>query len=449
MSKWYKIRDTFFIYVYDGAHYLVNVLPFQVFKIENELKDAENVENYITSIEKKQIRSKSTIIGSYYLPLIISTNKCNFMCRYCYADGGSYGECVRDIKSETIDNIIDFSFNKIAKNDYLINCSAVEVGVVYFGGEPLTHFKGLEHLVSRMRYKIQDMNEKFNENKFKPLIILNTNGTLFKDNVLDFLNLNKDIIEIIISFDGYYHNKYRIYKSGEATESDVVAGIKAIRDLGLRFSITCTVPPDEIRSIDKNVKYITDMFGKDTEINLSFVRGPVPQVTGKITYPGVLEAQYTKDDLKIFGRKVAKMIRDGYNIFSKRFVARAREGGYMVRCPAAIYEFCVYLDGNVYPCHNFIDEKFKIGNINEGNFDPSKSNIIDIFQKRMVNRGKCGECVFQSICLSSFDCPSHSYYDLNDFYAIDDKTCVAATEIMTALFEKFILENSGEDNANI
>jgi len=425
----------------------VRTYPFQVFEIKKRL-GREDIERIITHIEETTCDFAALRPTGYYLPLIIATTRCNFMCKYCYADEGSYGDLAQDIGLDIIESTIDFLAQNLYNNHRFFKEQKVEVGIVYFGGEPLLHFDGFKYLVSLVKDRIEELNKRLGKTIFKPLIILNTNGSLLRNNkILNFLLENRDFVEVVVSFDGIYHDKYRIFKNGTNTGQVVIDGIKKIKKAGLKYSITCVVPPNEVKNIDNNIKYIANLFGRETEINLSFIRGPITQVKRKAVYPGILEKQYTVEDMVIFGEKVAKMIKDGYNIYTRRFLARINEGGYLVRCPAALYEFCVYVDGAVYPCHNFIDEQFKIGNITDPQFDPSaKENIIKMFSSRTVDKMICKDCVFQTVCLSSFDCPSHSYYDLGGFNLVDERTCVAAKKIMSALFERLILDRYLSDD---
>lgn len=424
------------MYTYKNKNFIIKTYPFKIYEIDKKIKDDE-ILKFIETIKDKAVSIQPSI---YYLPLFIGTTKCNFKCKYCYAHEGTYGEKTLFMDKKTIDNTVNFLVKKMENSKSIILKKEIELGAVFFGGESLLHFEGLKHLVKSMEEGIKHLNKK-TKIKFKPLTIVNTNGSVFSHEIMDFLNDHRNNIEVVVSFDGLHHDKYRLSHNHKPTSKIVINGINALRKNNISFSITCCIPQEEIEDVDENIKYITGLFGKNVKINISFIRGPILNVKRKAVYPGILEKQYTTKSLEIFGNKVAKLIHDGYKIYVNRFLNRVKEGGYLWRCPASLYEFCVYTNGSVYPCHNFIDDEFKMGNINDVNFNPSENKeIVDKFKSRNIDNLKCKDCVFQTVCLSSFDCPSHSLYDLGDFYEIDERTCIAAKKIMEALLEKTYLE---------
>lgn len=436
--KWQKLDKYFFIYHFKNRRFLIQTYPFKIFRLSKKASKAK-----IKVFIKNQLKKTPQMMppGKYYLPLLIGTTNCNFKCKYCFADQGSYGEKPAMMSKKILKATVDFLEKKMEALKERALKKRVEVGIVFFGGESLLHLKGLKYLTEKVKQSIKQIN-KNSKVRFKPLVIVNTNGSLFTDEILGFLKDNKNIFEIVVSFDGLHHDKYRLSKTGKPTSKIVIDGIKKIKKSGISFSLTSCIPPDEAEEVDKNVKYITKLFGKRTEINLAFIRGAILSVQPKTLYPGILESQYSLKSLKIFGEKIASLIRKGYRVFDRRFLNRIKEGGYLWRCPAALFEMCVYIDGNVYPCHNFIDEKFKLGNILNKSFNPLKNKkIVNMFNSRTIDRIGCKNCVFQTVCLSSFDCPSHSFYDLGGFFKVDTRTCRAAREIMEALLEEKLLKN--------
>lgn len=436
-NKWKKIDKFFFTYFYNQNNFLVQTYPFKIYSLLiNSSKD--QIKRFINKLPQKETSIPPP--SSYYLPLFIGTTNCNFRCKYCYAYQGSYGQRALIMDKRIIKNTIVFLVKKMKELALQGSKKEIEIGVVFFGGESLLNFDGAKYLTESIKDAAYRLN-KLSNSKFKPLVIINTNGSLFTGKILEFIKRNRNLLELVVSFDGLHHDKYRLSTLNKPTSEKVIEGIRTIQKIGVEFALGCCEPPNEIEDVDKNIRYITKLFGKETEINMAFIRGAIPQVKKLATYPGALEARYTKKSLEIFGKKVAQLIKQGYNIFVPRFYNRIREGGYLWRCPAALYEFCVYPNGNVYPCHNFIDDEFRLGNILDKQFNPSKNqHIIEKFRQRTIEKIICKDCVFQTVCLSSFDCPSHSYYDLGNFEAVDTRTCLAAKNIMEALFERFLDE---------
>lgn len=442
-SKWKKIKPHYFSYDYKGNNFLICTYPFKIFHVLPTVSQSD-LNQFIKNSKKNIPHIVSP--GKYYLPLLISTTTCNFNCSYCFAHQGTYGQEAQMMDKAVIESTLKFLEKKMLKLRRNVDKKNIEVGIIFFGGEPLLNFLNLKHLVKQLCRTI----DKLNHNSiltFKPLVIINTNGTLFSSDILRYLKENRDIFEIVVSFDGLEHDKNRFFKDGRPTSEDVIKGIKTITSSGIRYSITCCVTPFGINTIKENINYITKLCGKDIEINLSFIRGAIKTVWSKTVYPGQLQSLYTVESLLKFGRDISELIRKGYHIYERKFYSRINEGGSLWRCPACLFEFCVNVNGDVYPCHNFIDNKFKLGHIFDENFDPlNNKKVSEIFNQRTIDNLECKDCVFQTLCLSSFDCPSHSYYDLGDINKIDKRTCLAAQNIMEALFETKLLDPYIEAN---
>ena len=109
------------------------------------------------------------------------------------------------------------------------------------------------------------------------------------------------------------------------------------------------------------------------------------------------------------------------------------------KCSAGLERLCITPDGSVYPCQSFIDEQFLLGNICDPNFQHARHRLQTFFRKRHVdNLSPCQKCFLKAICSVSFDCASHSFYDLGDFNRVDLQTCQAGLEVQTLILEKLI-----------
>ena len=140
---------------------------------------------------------------------------------------------------------------------------------------------------------------------------------------------------------------------------------------------------------------------------------------------------------------VIQLIREDENIYCNKFIRRAQAGGFRNKCAACLFEFCVIPDGSIYPCHNFIQNDYCLGSINDGDVDITKTEQYGKFLSRDIDRLQpCRTCCLKSICISSFDCPAHSDHDLHDFYKVDELICNAGKEIQLALLQK-MLKNGG------
>jgi uncharacterized protein len=430
-----KVAENYFLFK-DDSNYIVQMLPFSIYKIEqiekineciNELRKTNKYPNGIVEPQK------------YYLPLLIMTNMCNLRCTYCYAYEGSYGIKKDYISKEVIDASLNYHYSCL---ESIRNKDEIEVGIILFGGEPTLNEEMIIYSVKSFLQMVDKLN-KIGKINYIPIITINTNAIYISDYLFEFLQKNKSHLHMIFSFDGIWHDKYRKGINNIDTMELTKANIHKFKNNGFIINITMVTPPDEMSRFTENIEFLIKEFGEDVNINPSFVRGAIPGVKSKSIYPGTLEQKYTSEIVEEWAKSVEKLILSGNNIYWQRFLNRIREGGYKYRCPAMTHEYCVTPNGNVYPCHNFTENEFLLGNITDKIFEIRKNKRIKkMFENRITSKLEpCRSCLFQTICLSSFDCPAHSLHDLGDFYKVDEKFCGASKTILTALLKRFISYN--------
>lgn len=442
-----KISDNYFVikYVADNRYFIIRILPFLIGEIdhetaqlliEKELDPAllfDNQDSYDVSIFNTP--------GVFFQPILIMTNACNLACKYCYADEGSYGinEC-QTMSADVVEKVVDYVCENLKSKADSISATRIELPFVAFGGESLLNLTALYKLIDYSQIRCASLSSEINI-EVKALVYINTNGILITEELLNNLLPYKDMIEFVVSFDGIYHDDNRIYKDGSGSMEDTIKGIRLLNDFKFEYYITCCLIPSELNRIDENIQFIRSVIG-DRRINLSFIRGAVENVQQSIQYPGRLQQQYTKENIKDYTDRILTLIQSGYNLYVDKFVNRVKAGGFANKCAACLYEFCVTADGKAYPCHNFILDKYSLGNImNVDQFDICKTSIYDKFLNRnMDSVGDCSDCCLKSVCVSSFDCASHSENDLGDFYKVDQLTCEAGKRIQLAVLYRYFIE---------
>ncbi|MEM4158107.1 MAG: SPASM domain-containing protein [Candidatus Methanomethylicaceae archaeon] len=442
-NKWARISENCFLYYAGNKTYLIQTLPFKILRLANTTVAADEVVSFVQHLCNEQI-SKSELIPprSYYLPLVIVTNACNLACNYCYAWEGSYGMTPHFASKEIIDRTLELT------KQYLLRLEGkeqIDFGLILFGGEPTLSLPILEYSVVKA-LEVADWLSSNSATRYRPVVTVNTNALSFSDSFTKLVRDYGKWMELIVSYDGLWHDENRIDRRGIGSSKRVEENIQYLLDLGVELDITMVVPPAKMNLFRENIEYVTKKCGRGININPSFVRGAIPSVERKATYPGRLEQSYTPEIVSEWGEITSSLILDGYNIYWKRFRRRVFEGGYLYRCPAMLYEFCVTPLGDVYPCHNLTEEKFKLGNILDSEFRiEERQDVLSLFlERRLDNLYPCRDCLFQTICLSSFDCPAHSLHDLGDFFRIDERFCPAAQKIMDGLLQRFIQELESE-----
>ena len=421
-----------------GGTYVLRLFPFAAFKLDGEF----TVPDVLAQLPAPISNGESVGLGPglIYQPLLVVTTACNLACSYCYAHRGSYGLKQANMSPKVVEQSIAFLRNRFASNvAQLKNYEQIEIAVVCFGGESLLNMPAILAAINSLKRVATELSDSFNL-RIRPLVIINTNGLLLNPEVLEALAPDREMLELVISCDGLYHDEHRLTSAGRNTLQEVISRVREAQRRNFKVRITCCVMPEKLGMVKRNVAFLTELFGPEIEINLSFIRGAVPTVQERAIYPGQLQQAYRMEELARFGRDVADLIRGGCNLYADKIERLIRAGGFKHRCAACLYEFCVMPSGAVYPCHNFVSEDFCLGNIQHPEFQPEgRADIYGRFATRRTDcLAKCRDCSFQTICSGSFDCPSHSLFDLGDFNRVDEKTCIAGRFIIAAVLRRFL-----------
>lgn len=415
-----RITDNFFLVKFHelNAYFLIQVLPFRIWEVEDYDGRCDYAfEETVVSKEDYVYQGCDTPV-----PLFIVTNKCNLACDYCYADEGSYGCAETTMSIETIDGTFDLILDKYRDAIRKHSLKFLNVNAVCFGGEPLLNLKGVERILFNQDKVARILAEEFSNTEIKVLQHINTNGYGINQEAKGYILRNRDKMELVFSFDGINHDLHRRGVNGAPTAEKVIESIREFASQGLDISITCCVHPDEMGLFEENIKYITGLFGKEININFSFLRG---SLHFRSFSREKKEYLYNGGEIREAARIITSYMRAGYNIYSKKF-DNIQERAYPFRCPAiGKSELCVMPDGNFYPCHNFVDDKYVYGNVLEDKRLELKNRLFDSYVavRDIYRLEGCRNCCMKSICLSSFDCPSHSLFDLHDICCKDDVIC--------------------------
>jgi len=165
---------------------------------------------------------------------IYLTNQCNLSCNYCYSD---------QIRTDSESKMF-MSLNMLEKIiPSVLSMDWRAVNFFLYGGEPLLNLD----LLTKTIALINRINRYFRKRVY---FSTQTNGTLINQENIDiFLKYG---FNIGISLDGppYIHNRNRPEKGGGPSFDKVIRGINLLRQNGISFSITSTIPrPAEVEEI--------------------------------------------------------------------------------------------------------------------------------------------------------------------------------------------------------
>lgn len=221
----------FIVYSYHtGKFYLVNINS-----ISSTLKDKINnidgkicfLENEMHEIIKKAQNPNCVDYSQFQYPIVVglmTTNRCNLTCRYCIANNG---------ESYSVND--NFSIISTHLLNELKNSSVISVMVS--GGEP-TLYKNLPWFLSEL-----------SQNEF--LILLDTNGTLIKDELLDVIKTTSVIPRI--SLDSIYKNEHDFNRG---MFNDTLSNIIKMRNMNIDLRINTVLNKSNAKNLNELAKWL-------------------------------------------------------------------------------------------------------------------------------------------------------------------------------------------------
>lgn len=165
------------------------------------------------------------------------TLNCNLKCWYCYEDHSGFTK----MTPETIESILRFISRKITSPNLRV------LRISFFGGEPLLHFKDVaEKIITGAHALLQDKDIEL-------YLHFTTNGTLFNEEIIDFLN--RFNVSFQITLDGYkkVHDNVRNI-SGKGTFDRILHNIHTLAGIGKSIVLRINYTKDKLDDIDNILK---------------------------------------------------------------------------------------------------------------------------------------------------------------------------------------------------
>lgn len=314
------------------------------------------------------------------------TNRCNLKCIHCCFDA-AHSEDVEFLSTNEALTIID----------KILECNP---GVITFtGGEPLLRKDFSEIL-------------KYTAKKYNGIINLSTNATLINKENVKVLSLLLSSIDI--SIDGCDEESCSFLR-GPGVFSKVIESIKLLQENNFEKISLSMVLVDENKHLEEQFRYLNKSLGTKPVI-----RNFSPLGRGKINKEILITGEINKEKLSFSQDKLEDIRRD-INICN---------------CGAGHKEMLINYDGFIYPCGLLIDEKYKLGNINEieniNSYFKNKDNCKFQGYKYLAEIQpdvfyKCKECNVNLFCWS---CLHHIDLIKNDETALHAR-CSASKQLLS------------------
>jgi uncharacterized protein len=336
---------------------------------------------------------------------------CNLNCSYCY-----YLE-KQNLYSGYSDHRMNEDVLEMFIKDYIEAQQVPFVSFVWQGGEPSLLGIGFFQKVIEIQQKYAG--KKKIENAFQ------TNGTRLDDEWCRFLKQHNFLVGVSIDGPEFIHNRYRLYKNGQPSFSDIMKGFDLLRKHNVDFNTLTVVQrhnsqyPSELYHFLKEIgsRYIQFLPVVERQIvniptgGLKLIH-PGNSSESKITDWSVLPEDFGNFLIKIFDEWVRKDVGQYYvqmfDVTLANWVGEAP--GLCVFSETCGNALVMEHNGDIYSCDHFVYSEFKLGNIREKEMIrmiQSPDQLTFGLKKLESLPRHCIECEYRFACHG--ECPKHRF----------------------------------------
>lgn len=360
--------------------YIYNSLPNKIgeeeyFSLIENLRENNLISylnNNLTEVSREELQVE-TIKNISALTLMM-VQECNLKCTYCYAGDGEYNEKGK-MSFQTAKNAVDFLMRESGENE--------EVTLIFFGGEPLLNFKTIEEVViyANEQAKLYDKAIKYS---------MTCNGTLLTKKITDFIVKHNIAVQVSVDGNKEAHDYNRFYGNKSGSYENIINKTESLRNqkrLGVRSTITPT-----------NTDYV-NIYKHLFSLNFRSVYAS-PAIT-MFTHEEFIGLIRKFKDLTAYFLELieVKEYRKAQKISNVMKHLQRIHVGYesTYSCGAEVNFFAVDINGDLYPCHRFVNNKeYKQGNVYfELNEKKKKEFLIEA---HTLNRDNCKNCWARNLC---------------------------------------------------
>ncbi|MBC7195515.1 MAG: SPASM domain-containing protein, partial [Caldisericia bacterium] len=352
-------------------------LGFNKRKINEILNELGSI-GFFNKVDLNKSRTLNPIVD---LPTSITlqlTNRCNLKCKYCYYSKNliiKYEDMTFEIIKKTINLFVEPNENK-------------EINITFFGGEPLLKYNLIKETIEYI--------EKYIKNK-KIHYFISTNGTLFNNEIYKYLSEKN--VSIQISIDGIKekHDRMRLFPSNIGSYDIIFNNISKIKNIN-KSSVNLKARVTLFKN-NTNIKEIFDHLCDIGFKKISFA---------PVTYDDE-SIKLSKDEWKEIIKSYKRIINDEnykkyLNLFIRQLLAIHNHILSIFPCGAGKNLIAISPNGDIYPCHRFINIKeFIISNVYDGIDNEKRNEFLKLGY--IENKVNCKNCWIKYLCAGG------CYYD--------------------------------------
>ncbi|MDR2359886.1 MAG: radical SAM protein [Oscillospiraceae bacterium] len=351
------------------------------------------------------------IIAAY----IEITGLCNERCPYCYNE-----KLVSSGESLPLKKITDM-FSQL--KDAGVTSAAIS------GGEPFLH-KNLPEILSEAKHM-----------DFTVSII--SNGKCFDNDSIDIITEYQPSLQL--TFDGWNAEVHDITR-GQGNFLKITHGVKTTRERGYsgNINLRLNLHTNNIDGFPEFLKMIEREFATDTKsLEISSITLAVIHRTesGGGNFSG-----YLPPDALLMRPEIAELSErwnQNHNVkITNKFTDPDVSCPYNTKAENVKCGLRIALDGNVFPCQAFTDDRFSIGSIIDEKLEDiicgnKLAQFIDAVQKRKNTLENCRPCAYKSVC--SGGCPAMAFIEHGTLDAVSS-VCASRKMILNKLFSAIMSE---------
>lgn len=391
-------------YFFDNTTYTYNKIPKELGEEFSGYSDADITEQLLPLLkQQKAILPKVKGNSNKCKRLVILVDQiCNLNCKYCYADGGSYGE--------KKPHLMNFDTYRHAVEAILEVFKDGIDNLTFFGGEPLINY---ELIMSICKW-----NKEYFPNKHlePPRYSIVTNGTLIDSEIIRFFEQYKFSVTISLDGNKTANDTYRVFKNESGSVFDAVR-----RNIGeinknrknIDLAVEMTVTEQNINQFAANGgTYLKDIEALHS-MSVDYLH--IAPVLCDDSFEGNIQNNCQPQDVLAYFDAVAKYSLDSLQQpvalpvikiigMLDKIVHKYKSANF---CTAGIEDFSININGDIYPCFVLNNqEQMKMGNVNSFDkqlFETKRAFFQNI---RYDNAEECKNCWANGICSN---CIANSY----------------------------------------
>lgn len=361
-------HEDYHLYEFRGHFYVYDVEQMNVFEVSSKLyfklqaAGKPAIEALVKRTDPKSGSAKRRVEPQTpaaqpltYISLNVA-QVCNLSCVYCYGVDGEYGTKGK-MTEETAFKSVDFLIKESTHEK--------QISIGFFGGEPLLNFPLMKKVVDYSRIAAKNAGKRIT-------FSITTNGTLFSDEVNEYLNRNN--FSVIVSFDGdeEAQNKNRPFRGGRNSYEEIKPKIEkfvASRKGRATARATITNHTTDLNVIRKKLLEMGFNKANATVATLSeyaLTNRAVNKVEGEQIY-NIMDAHEGEADELLEAIRNRHLPADLKGSKIMRYLTQLRKKNKNYHpCGVGRRMVGISITGDVYPCHRFVGvDKFKLGNVSD------------------------------------------------------------------------------------